>query len=457
MMRRSLAALLLGMAMAPSPAAGQNDSVRIDYQCPSCLGKPRVGIAFLEAIGVQVGVNLINQFIIRDSSQDVTPETWGRNLREGWEFDNNHFSTNQFAHPYSGNINFNAARSNGLDYWSSIPFAAIGSLVWEYFGEIHRPSLNDYLSTTVGGIALGEMTFQLSNLVLDNEATGKSRFWKEMAALAINPARGVNRFLFGDWHQVGPNPPERTPELMRGAMRAGFRIVDKGSGLDTGRSHPFVTFDFLHGDPFGQPYSKPFDVYLFNAQLNAAESRVIGRLTAYGRLYRKPLGSGERPRHALLVTQNYDYYNTDAFKLGGQSVDVGVMSRFALNSRLRLTTMIMGKGIILAAVNSEFQDGPNRDYDYGPGLGLSLGGVLSRGGLQVARLSYGLQVIHNVNGLAGNHYLHELVVDASVPVSRTMSVGGQGLFYHRRSEYRNLPSVTDDTPEIQAYLRWSLQ
>jgi Domain of unknown function (DUF3943) len=453
-MRWPLLALVLGVALTPSSGAAQSDSVRIKFECPSCGGRARVGIAFLETVGVQIGVNLINQFIIVDSSQDVTPETWARNLREGWEFDANHFSTNQFAHPYSGNINFNAARANGLDYWSSIPFAALGSLIWEYFGEIHRPSLNDYISTTVGGVALGELTFQLSSLVLDNEATGKSRFWKEMAGLAINPARGVNRFLFGDWDRVGPNSPDRTPELMRGGMRVGFRLVDDGSGLDQASFHPFITFDFLHGDPFEQSYTKPFDVFLFNAQLNAAESRVIGRLTAYGRLYWKRLDSGERPRHALLVTQNYDYYNTDAFKLGGQSVDVGVMSRFDLSSRLRLQTTLMGKGIILAAVNSEFEDGPNRDYDYGPGLGISVGGTLSRGGLQIARLSYAIQTIHNVNGLAGNHYLHEAVVDASVPLSPRMSVGGQGLFYHRRSNYRNLPSVTQDTPEIQAYLRW---
>jgi hypothetical protein len=116
----------------------------------------------------------------------------------------------------------------------------------------------------------------------------------------------------------------------------------------------------------------------------------------------------------------------------------------------------MGKAVILAAVNSEFVDGPNRDYDFGPGLGVSLGGILTRGGLQIARLSYGVQLIHNVNGLAGAHLLQEAVVDASVPLSRRMSVGGQGLFYHRRSDYRDRPSVSQDTPEFQAYLRWRL-
>jgi hypothetical protein len=65
-----------------------------------------------------------------------------------------------------------------------------------------------------------------------------------------------------------------------------------------------------------------------------------------------------------------------------------------------------------------------------------------------------MQLIHNVNGLAGNHYLQEAVVDASLPLSPRISIGGQGLFYFRRSEYRNFPSVSQDTPEVQAYLRW---
>jgi hypothetical protein len=444
----------LGGVLAPARAAAQGDSMRITLECPSCAGKARVGIAFMEDVGLQIGVNLINQFIIKDSSQDVTPETWARNLREGWEFDDNNFNTNQFAHPYHGNINFNTARSNGLDYWSSIPFAALGSLIWEYFGEIHRPSLNDYISTTVGGVALGELTFQLSSLVLDNQATGKGRFWREMAALAINPARGVNRAFYGDWGQVGPNPTDRHPELLRGLMRVGFRVADEGNGLSEGNGRFFLAFDFLRGDPLEQEYRKPFDVFFFSAQLNAEEEKIIGRLTVLGRLYGKRLDHGERPRHALLVTQDYDYYNTTAYRLGGQSVNVGVVSRFDLGSKLRLTTSAMSKVVILAAVNSEFQDGPNRDYDFGPGLGFTLGGVLARNGLQLARVSYAMQLIHNVNGLAGNHYLQEAVVDASLPLGRRMSIGGQGHFYHRRSEYRSFPGVSQDTPEVQAYLGW---
>src|SRR6185503_12292491 len=90
LMRRPLIALLLlGAVLAPARAEAQGDSVRINFECPSCAGKARVGIAFMEDVGLQIGVNLINQFIIKGSSEDATPETWARNLREGWEFDDN--------------------------------------------------------------------------------------------------------------------------------------------------------------------------------------------------------------------------------------------------------------------------------------------------------------------------------------------------------------------------------
>jgi hypothetical protein len=443
--------------LLPATGLAQVAPPTINYECPSCEGHMRTWPALAEVGLVQVAVNWFGHYILEDSSQAVTLKSWGDNFREGWEFDDNHFSTNQFAHPYSGNINFNAARANGHDYWQSIPFAALGSLIWEYLGEIHRPALNDYISTTVGGVALGELTWQLSNMVLDNTATGSGRFWKEMAGMGINPARGFNRLFFHDWSRIGPNPDTRTPELMRGAMRVGARLVDKGSGIDKGELQPYIGFDFVHGDPFTQPYTKPFDVFLFSAQINAGDAKIIGRLTTYGRLYSKRLDTGPEPRHVLIVTQDYDYVNTFAYRVGGQSVNLGVLSRYPLNPRFRLATSARAQAIILGAVNSEFVDGPKRDYDFGPGMGLALGGLVSHDDEDVARLGYRLQWIHNVNGLAGDHILQEFTADIAIPVSRTLAVGTQVLYYHRHSAYRTEPTVSDDTPQFQAYLRWRLQ
>jgi hypothetical protein len=59
---------------------------------------------------------------------DISLDSWWDNLKEGWEFDPNAFSRISSRTRTIGGIYFTAARSNGYDYWQSIPFAALGSL-----------------------------------------------------------------------------------------------------------------------------------------------------------------------------------------------------------------------------------------------------------------------------------------------------------------------------------------
>jgi len=116
----------------------------------------------------------------------VSPDSWRKNLQEGFDWDDNQFSNNQIAHPYHGSLYFNAARSNGFGYWESWPFAFLGSWTWEYFGETYRPAYNDWLNTSLGGIALGEMLFRASTMVTDNTAPMGTAF-----TVTVDAKRGV--------------------------------------------------------------------------------------------------------------------------------------------------------------------------------------------------------------------------------------------------------------------------
>lgn len=51
------------------------------------------------------------------------------NLNTGFVWDNDVFIMNMFAHPYHGNLYFNVARSNGMNFWESAPNALGGSLM----------------------------------------------------------------------------------------------------------------------------------------------------------------------------------------------------------------------------------------------------------------------------------------------------------------------------------------
>ena len=76
-----------------------------------------------------------------------------------------------------------------------MPYTFIGSLTWEFLCENNYPSINDFISTSIGGIALGEITHRLSYLVLDDSKRGLERAGREILAGLISPmvtAHGVS-------------------------------------------------------------------------------------------------------------------------------------------------------------------------------------------------------------------------------------------------------------------------
>ena len=85
-----------------------------------------------------------------------------------------------------------------MNFWQSAPFAAGGSLMWEFFMENEPPSINDMLATTFGGIELGEITYRLSDLFIDNRSSGAERVGREVLAGILSPVRAFNRIISGE-------------------------------------------------------------------------------------------------------------------------------------------------------------------------------------------------------------------------------------------------------------------
>jgi hypothetical protein len=86
-----------------------------------------------------------------------------RIIGKAYAFDNNYFNTNYLSHPGAGTLYYWVARTNGLGVGSSLAYAATTSFLWEFAGEFReRMSVNDLFMTPLGGMALGESTYQLS-------------------------------------------------------------------------------------------------------------------------------------------------------------------------------------------------------------------------------------------------------------------------------------------------------
>ena len=139
---------------------------------------------------------------------------------------------------------FNSARHNGYDFWQSAAWSWGGSFLWETFGENNRPAINDWASTAIGGIGLGETLHRFSLMVWDNSATGFGRTMRELGGFLVNPLGGFNRLVRGEWTKVGPNPTDRFPTSSRGDVRLGYRWIGEG-----GRSEPsaggYFSFDYV--------------------------------------------------------------------------------------------------------------------------------------------------------------------------------------------------------------------
>ena len=79
---------------------------------------------------------------------DLT-NTFKENMKTGFVWDDDNWAMNQWGHPLHGGQFFNAARTNGYDFWGSIPFTVTGSMIWELFMEAEPPSINDLISLDI--------------------------------------------------------------------------------------------------------------------------------------------------------------------------------------------------------------------------------------------------------------------------------------------------------------------
>src|SRR3954471_9640119 len=128
-----------------------------------------------------------NRYVQRWPWAKVGTQSWGRNLRNGLVWDNDNLLDDQLAHPFHGSLYHSSARASGFGFWGSVPIVAAGSASWELFGENITASLNDLINTTLGGVAIGEVTYRLSSLLSSKRTGGANGIGRELGAFVLSP------------------------------------------------------------------------------------------------------------------------------------------------------------------------------------------------------------------------------------------------------------------------------
>jgi hypothetical protein len=109
-------------------------------------------------------------------------------------FDNNLPSTNFILHPLAGALMYDFSRVNGLPVYASFAYAAASSLLFEFFLEYReKASINDLIFTPFGGMALGEVFFQLGGYV--NSAPGGGGWGNQLAAYTLGLPQKIHNHL----------------------------------------------------------------------------------------------------------------------------------------------------------------------------------------------------------------------------------------------------------------------
>ncbi len=457
---RAAFAVVCGALACASLATAQTTAAQTPAGADSAWTQPprRVGLAVQQTLLSNFLVNRFNAWALgADWAAEVDFETWNRNLRLGWEWDEDAFATNMFGHPYQGASYFNAGRANGLSYWESIPLAAFGSWTWEHFGEIYRPSMNDFFMTTFGGISVGEMTHRVAATIRDEQSRGAGRIAREIAALVVDPTGGLNRLVRGQWTRVGPNPPAHDPGAFAYSYRAGLRHL-AGDAPGTGLA-PILLLDVAYGDAFRKRYREPFDVFSAHVQVSGGGG-VFNALQTSGRVYQAGLPSWSgRFEHAFSVDHRFDYLSNPLYRFGAQTVEAGLLSRFPLLHRFELRTRLAASFLVLGAISApESVLSGSRDeraYDFGPGVGAAFSAELARDGRTLLATYNRAHYLHSVSGTPADHLVALTGLKGTLPLYGNFGVGLDLSADTRRSRYKDVPDLGREFAETRLFVSWT--
>lgn len=239
-----------------------------------------------ETAGLNIGLWAFDRYALNGHYARISWNTIKANFKNGFDWDNDHLSTNMFAHPYHGSLYFNAGRANGFNFWQSELFALGGSAMWEMFMESEYPSKNDIIATPIGGAALGEVFYRTSDLVLDDRASGGERFGREALSFLLSPMRGLTRILTGEaWKKKPSAGREFENPSYQLDVSLGTRLLTSHDNERLIKAGASARINLEYGDRYASS-KKPYDYFsllmVFRSELFSTSFRPSGRCS--GRL-----------------------------------------------------------------------------------------------------------------------------------------------------------------------------
>ena len=456
--RRASAAALLAAALAAPGAHAEDAPSPAPFRLFPEPKEKRFWLAAAEIGILEFLPYAQDRFINDEDYAHISIESIRRNLDAGFSFDNDKFTTNQLGHTIAGGLAFNAPRSNGFSFWESAPFVLASSYLWEVIGETQGPSLNDLVNTTLGGITMGEASYRLSQMVLDDRARGGARVAREALAGLVNPTQLLTRVFTGEaWAVHSEHGEYVEPSRFVAEVDAGWRHY-----VSSRRANPdqaLFSATVRYGDPFDRAVSRPFDFFDLGVDMSYPSSAWLTRVEIRGLLGGWDLDPGSTGgRHVLGAFMDFDYTSNDSRIFSSQSFRFGLLSLRPLGGGVELRGEALGALVPLAALQNDHPEASSglvgRTYDYGPGAAVFTAVRFRRKELDLATLTYSVFWVHTSDGIARNSTIQSFRAETRIPVAGPFVVGGSWSWGSRISTYDEYDTFHTEATQWRAFVSW---
>jgi len=414
--------------------------------------------AAAEVLALELVPWVYNRYVADSEFAHISGDTIKSNLETGFTYDRDHFKTNQSSHPFHGSLFFNAARTNGFSFWESGAFAATGSFLWEMFMENEPPAINDLVNTTLGGMTRGESLYRLSNMLLDNTASGSSRLWRELGGLVLNPIGGFNRLIRGEMWKDFETPPDRFPTRFYAALD-GFYRHRSGSGAEgTDQNQGGLSLTLRYGDAFDGTHAKPFEFFELETDLVHPADVLVTRSQIRGLIAESVLADAPETGQRLDVFMHFDYFNDTPVVFGSQQFSLDHLYRHCLTADTDLRTEVGMTAMPMAALQVDYPDASlptvGRSFDYGPGGGAQTSIRIRRRDVDLGTVAYNVLWQHTSNGISRNSRVQTLSVEGRAPIFGHLALGAGWAWAERLTTYDAFATVNKTGTSWRAFGSW---
>jgi len=406
---------------------------------------------------------LFNRYVTQTSWATPTAESIRGNLTEPWQWEEiDGFLVNQLGHPYQGAYYFSAGRVNGFGFYDSVFFNVLGSFTWEAVGESKPAGMNDFVTTVIGAMAMGEMLYRLYIEACSAGVPAPLAFF-------INPIAGFHRLVTG-WQ-----PPETSGNIYRFEAYIGSGYARNNFIFSENQQEVFsfnginanIGMNVIYGNPFEQNTSVPYRHFEFSLLfgLNPGSYKEV-RAISDGYIFSFSPIHTNKSSMSTGLSMHLDFVSLGKFGIHDATIDqfsnalnwtVKYQRLFSQNTALQI------KGhagfSFLSVSNFYLQDEKNTELkNYGFGFNAKRFYIFEMkniGRFEISRFSYSQWTYPGLTSLSKG-FVYWLFTDIGYShyISNRISLGVIGSFARERGFFEGFPDTDKKLNSVRVFFAY---